>query len=39
MKKKSYKEGLVGPNDPRGLKMIFTLLAEVVAVHVQFTII
>ena len=38
-KKKSCKKGSVGPDSPRGLKMIFTLLAEVVAVHMRFTII
>ena len=36
-KKKSCKWGLIGPNSPRSLKIIFTLLAEVIAVHVQFT--
>ena len=38
-KKKSSKRGLVGPDGPRSVKIIFTLLAEVVAVYVQFTII
>ena len=38
-KKRSCKGGLVGPGSPKGLKMIFTLLAKVLAVHVQFTII
>ena len=38
-KKESCKGGLIGPSGPRGLKMIFTLLAKVVAVYVQFTII
>ena len=38
-KKGSCKGGSVCPGGPRGLKMIFALLAEVVAVHMQFTII
>ena len=38
-KEKSCKESLVGSGSPKNLKMIFILLAEVVAVHVQFTII
>ena len=38
-RKEAAKEGLVGRGGPRGLKIIFTLLVEVVAVHVRFTII
>ena len=39
LKKESCKGDSVGLDDPRGIKIIFTLLAEVVAVHMQFTII
>ena len=39
MKKGSCKGGLVGLGGPKDLKIIFTLLAEVVAVYVRFTII
>ena len=38
-KKGSCKESSVGPSGSRDLKIIFTLVAEVVAVHVWFTII
>ena len=36
---KSCKESPVGPSGPSSFKIIFTLLTEVIAVHVQFTII
>ena len=39
IKKKSCKEDLVGSGDLKSLKMIFILLAEVLAVYMQFTII
>ena len=38
-KKRSCKEGLINSSGPKSLKIIFALLAKVVAVHVQFTII
>ena len=38
-KKRSYKEGAISLSGLRDLKIIFALLTEVVAVHVQFTII
>ena len=38
-KKRSYKKSLVGPNNPSSLKIIFVLLAKVVVVYIQITII
>ena len=38
-KKSSYKESLVGPISPNGLKIIFTLLTKVIVVYVLITII
>ena len=38
-KKGSCKRGSVGPGGPRSFEMIFALLAEVVAVHMRYTII
>ena len=38
-KKKSCKGSPVGPSGPSSLKIVFALLAEVVAVHMQLTIV
>ena len=39
IKKASYKGDLIGLGGPKSLKIIFTLLTEVIVVHVRFTII